>query len=358
MHTPSIAALNTGSDEHLLDHIAPMADLLQIPLIVSEERNFHLAKAYYPHVQIEWQEDLEFRIGELADRFDALIECKYWLPHLKTMFERLHGKKMDLIFCPHGQSDKGFSSPLLAPYAQQDIVLLYGDLQIEMLKRLKIWPAINAHAIVGDYRRSHYRKYKTFYDATADLEIFSRLPPRRPTLLYAPTWQDADRSTSFFDWGESLCSQLPADWNLIVKVHPLLEQRDPARYFAALKFFDKLPNALLVAQFPPVHPILERVDAYLGDFSSVGYDFLFRGRPMFFFSAPQLPLGPLHSCGTQLNPNAPIFPFIEKYLDLDFSKKQERLYRSAFGVDRNAEEVCKAVRLLLSTERGKDKHYP
>ena len=77
MTTPSIAALNTGSDDHLLDHIAPMADLLQIPLILSEERNFQLAKIYYPHVHAELREDLEFSIKELAERFDALIECKY-----------------------------------------------------------------------------------------------------------------------------------------------------------------------------------------------------------------------------------------------------------------------------------------
>ncbi len=343
MPIPSIAALNTGSDEHLLDHIAPMAALLQIPLIVSEERNFHLAKDYYPHINVECWEDLEFRIGELADRFDALIECKYWLPHLKTMFSRLHGKKMDLIFCPHGQSDKGFASPLLSPYAQQDIVLLYGDLQIQMLERLKIWPAIDRFAIVGDYRRSHYRKHKAFYDAIADREIFSRLSPHLPTLLYAPTWQDADRSTSFFDWEESLCSQLPADWNLIVKVHPLLEQRDPARYYAALRHFDKLPNALLIAQFPPVHPILERVDAYLGDFSSVGYDFLGSKRPMFFFFHPALSSGPLRSCGTLLDAKTPIFPFIGKHLHLDFSKDQERLYRSAFGVDQKAEKIREAI---------------
>jgi len=321
-----------------------MAALLQIPLIVSEESNFRLAQTYYPHVNTEYREDLEFRIGELADRFDALIECKYWVPHLKTLFSRLHGKKMHLIFCPHGQSDKGFSSPLLAPYAQQDIVLLYGDLHIEMLKQLKIWPAIDRFAVIGDYRFSHYRKHKAFYDALADREIFSRLPPNRPTLLYAPTWQDADRSTSFFDWGESLFSQLPADWNLIVKVHPLLEQRDPARYYAALRHFDKIPNALLVAQFPPVHAILDRADVYLGDFSSVGYDFLPYKQPMFFFPQPTLPSGPLYSCGTLLDPKIPIFSFIEKHLDQDFAKEQERLYRFAFGTERKEEEVREAIR--------------
>ena len=336
LSTP-IAALNSGPDYHLLDHIAPLAAQLQIPLIVTEELNFQLAKTYYPHVHVEFVEDLEFKLESLT-RFDALIECKYWAPHLKSLFSRLYKKKMDLIFCPHGQSDKGFATPLLSPYATQDAVLLYGDLQIEMLKKLQIWPAIERFARVGDYRAAHYRQFKLFYDACAQNEIFSRLPSNRPTLLYAPTWQDADRSTSFFDRGTSLLSQLPSDWNLIVKIHPLLKQRDPARYESIVGHLDDRPNALLIDAFPPIHPILERCDAYLGDFSSIGYDFLPYKRPMFFFSHPTLFKGMLHGCGLTLDPHAPIFPFIEKHLVPAYAEKQERLYRHAYGAPQNIRE--------------------
>ena len=255
---------------------------------------------------------------------------------------------MDLIFCPHGQSDKGFSAPLLAPYAQQDIVLLYGDLLIDMLKHLAIWPAIDRFAIVGDYRLAHYQKHKPFYDAMADREIFSLLRPKRPTLLYAPTWQDADLSSSFYNWGLLLFSQLPADWNLIVKVHPLLEQRDPARYYAALRNLDKIPNALLISKFPPVHPILDRVDAYLGDYSSVGYDFLRYKRPMFFTPHPNLPSGRLHRCGHLLNPDIPIFSILEKHLEHPFAKEQEQLYRLAFGPRLKQEAVREAIKNTIS----------
>lgn len=335
------AALNTGSDFHLLDHIAPLAYLLKIPLIVTEEKSFQLVQHYYPHVLAECDENLEAHLGALAKRFDTLIECKYWKPHLKTIFEKLYGKKMELIFCPHGQSDKGFGAPLLAPYAQQDALFVYGQLLIDMLQNLGIYDSIPKVIPIGDFRKKHYEKHKPFYDSLAEKEIFSRLPQNRPTLLYAPTWQDADQSTSFFTQIHNLLSQLPQQWNLIIKVHPLLEQRTPVHYYALLHLFDSISNALLLETFPPIHPILNRIDAYLGDFSSIGYDFLSFKRPMFFFPNPNIPSALLHSCGLALLPGAPIFHFIETHLANAFADRQAALYQYAFGLN-----------ALLPSERG------
>ena len=339
MPTPSIGALNSGPAFHLLDHIAPLAAHLQIPLIVTEEINHQLATKYYPHVEVQYIEDLEFHFKALT-HFDALIECKYWSPHFKTLFHHLYGKKIDFIFCPHGQSDKGFASPLLAPYANQDIVLLYGDLLIDMLKELKIWP-LPRFIRIGDFRQFHYRKHQKFYDDIAQKEIFAHLPPNRPFLLYAPTWLDPDGSTSFFDQGALLFSQLPQEWNLIVKVHPLLKSRHPAQYEIIAKHCEKRSNLLLIDTFPPIHPILTKVDAYLGDASSIGYDFLSFKRPMFFFPHSTLPKTKIHSCGLTLHSTTSLFHLIEKNLNNSFSEKQEDLYRYAFDPVPNIQETIK-----------------
>lgn len=345
MTTPSIGALNTGPDYHLLDHIAPLADLLDIPLIVSEECNYTLAKTYYPHVRVEYKEDLEFELGSLAERFDALIECKYWKPHLKHLFQSMHRKKMDLIFCPHGQSDKGKAFPLLAPYAEQDIVLLYGDLLVLMLEELGIWPKMKRFAFVGNYRLIHYQKYQAFYDEQVDREIFAPFSAKTKTLLYAPTWHDADKATSFFTHLDKVLTDVPPHWNVIVKVHPLLEQRNPAQYYDALRRIDKVSNARLVSHFPPVHPILNRIEAYLGDFSSVGYDALFYQKPMLFFPSPGLPEGRLRECGQIVNPDKPLFAFIEAAFNL--KEKQTTLYQSAFRQSMASQEIRDSIRRLV-----------
>jgi CDP-glycerol glycerophosphotransferase (TagB/SpsB family) len=220
---------------------------------------------------------------------------------------------MQLIFCPHGQSDKGLNAPLLAPFGTQDAVLLYGDLLIEMLKTTNVWPSITRYALVGNYRLTYYLQNRQFMDDLVKKHIFSHLP-QQPTLLYAPTWQDADESSSFFNEMFDLLRNLPSHWNLIIKPHPRLEEKTPAQFHKLLNYAEKHTNALIVTDFPFVYPILAQSNAYLGDFSSVGYDFLYFQKPMFFFSHPILKPGRLQTCGLLLENNKNPFSYIENHI--------------------------------------------
>lgn len=334
------AAFNTGPEFHGLDHIAPLAELLDMPLIVTEEKSEMLARRYYPQVKVERISDLEMQLASIAQRFDVLFECKYWPVHLKSIFRNLYRKEMLLVFCPHGQSDKGFKAPLLAPYALQDLVLLYGDLMIQMLKDLEIWPSISSSLVIGNYRLSFYHKYRTFYDEIVKKEV--PLNKAKKTLLYAPTWRDADGASSFFTQGAKVISQLPSDWNLILKVHPLLEQRDPAYFYAIASLVDKKPNALLIHEFPLVYPLLARSDVYLGDASSVGYDFLHFQRPLYFFPADFQ--GKLRSCGKVLNPDQNIYSQLE--IDHPFGQNQKELYRFAFSNPISKDAMIESIDLF------------
>lgn len=316
------AAFNTGPDIHLLDHIAPIAELLRCPLFVTEELNFKLAEQFYPQVKVHLIEDLEMRLGWFAKEFDALIECKYWQPHLKLLFKTLYQKEMRLIFCPHGQSDKGYGAPVLAPYALQDEVFVYGDLMLEMLKELNI--QVPKYLRLGNYRLKFYQKYRSFYDGLAP-----KIDKNKKTLLYAPTWCDLDQSSSFFQYRKRIFEELPEDWNLIVKVHPLLRLRNPAEYE---HYFVNRPNVFLLEEFPPVYPILALADVYLGDSSSVGYDFLFFEKPLYFF--PTAKQGRLHACGTTLDVTKPIYEQLK--LETLRLEEQKKLYLLAFKSLKNA----------------------
>lgn len=316
------AAFNTGIDFHLLDHIGPLAALLQIPLITTEELNYQLALRYYPQIEVRYIPDLEFKLGEIAAEFDTLFECKYWQPHLKTLFRQLFNKEMRLIFCPHGQSDKGYKTPLLAPYATQDAVLIYGQLMLTMLKELKV--PLPKYAIVGNYRLDFYKKHRPFYDRLAAEEI--PIDRSKKTLLYAPTWKDADHATSFFSYASKIIDDLPTDWNLILKLHPLLERRNPAEFYAFSSLREKKSNLFLIEEFPPVYPILSLADAYLGDASSIGYDFLSFNRPLYFL--PTETSGRLHDCGHFLDLRKNIYSQMEKSPS---QKKGAELYHFAFA---------------------------
>ena len=327
------AAVNSGTDFHLLDHIAPLADLIQMPLITTEELNYTLALRSYPQVETKYIPDLEFKLSYLAEQFDVLFECKYWTFHLKKLFRDLYNKEMRLVFCPHGQSDKGFQEPLLAPYATQDAVLIYGELMMQMLKELGVWSSISHYEVLGNYRLAFYEKYRSFYDHLVEKEF--PLNPNNKTLLYAPTWRDADQSTSFFNHGSKVISQLPTGWNLILKLHPLLEQRDPALFYSMNLLANKNPNIFVISEFPPIYPLLARTDIYLGDASSIGYDFLFFKKPLYFF--PTSYRGWLASCGVAIDPQKNIYSQIEN-VNL-YSKQQEALYRLAFGWIKDREAI-------------------
>ncbi|MBU6384110.1 MAG: CDP-glycerol glycerophosphotransferase family protein [Verrucomicrobia bacterium] len=314
------AAFNTGPDYHLLDHIAPMAALLQCPLFTTEPLNDELARRYYPQVETRYMPDLERHFREIAEQFDVLYECKYWQPHLKMLFQTLYRKEMKLIFCPHGQSDKGYQAPLLAPYALQDAVLVYGSLMLDMLQELGI--AVPEYQIVGNYRWEFYQQYRPFYDALAP-----QIDRSKQTLLYAPTWCDLDNASSYFQQGARVISELPHDWNLILKVHPLLKQRTPAQFESLAALIEERPNVYLLDAFPPVYPILALADIYLGDASSVGYDFLLFEKPMYFF--PTAHPGRLHTTGRTLDLAKPLYPQLKR--DNPLAEAQRALYLRAYS---------------------------
>lgn len=319
-------ALNTGSDFHLLDHIAPLAHILQVPLITTEEKNFRLAKTFYPKIETLYIPDLEFRLKELADCYDILIECKYWKPHLKKLFRDLYKKEMTFVFCSHGQSDKGFRFPLLLPFKDQDAVLIYGKLMEEMLFCLKINPKKTVQ--IGNYRKEFYEANKLFYDQA--LKQVIQPDSSKRTVLYGPTWKDADEICSFFDHGLKVIEQVPNDWNLILKIHPLLEERNPIEYFQLIRHIDKKKNIFLLDEFPPVYPVLNIADAYLGDFSSIGYDFLSFEKPLYFL--PTNNPSRIYSCGKMLDVSKNIYSQIED--QVNFQEEQRKLYLHAFSATR------------------------
>lgn len=326
-------AVNTSSEIFYLDHICPLASLLKIPLIVSDEKNAALTQKYYSEVDLHYFPDLDFRLGELADRFDALISCDYWRPELRFQFSYLYRKDMRLILCPHGQSDKGYKAPSLAPYSYQREVLLYGDLMKKMLQELGLFDSIASPITVGNFRYLYYQTFKEKLSKIVEREVFSHLNPGCKTLLYAPTWKDLDGSTSFFEGIEKLFKEAPKDWNVIVKMHPLLASRDLG-FLDRLSFFqEKHRNFLFLHELPFVYPILERIDAYLGDYSSVGYDVLAFQKPMFFFKAKDLPEAKLHTCGQILEDANDLFSSIEKGLKVAvrYVPLQQALYSKAFN---------------------------
>ena len=279
------AGLIYGPELHHLDHLAPLCCLLGIPLLTTEESIAALAKRYYPGIEVlalDYMAAPEY----LVTHFDLVF---YSMPRdvfdeVFFIAQKMAQKRVHTIWCPHGNSDKGNAIFFMEALKKEEAALVYGKQMIEFLKRKGVFDQLKGHAIVGHYRRQFYNAHKPFYDALAEQEIFRRLPAAKRTLFYAPTWQDYEKSSSFFNAMPPLAETLPAEHNLIVKLHPNLLLQDEFNVETLIEHYGSAPNIHFIREFPPVYACLSKVNAYIGDMSSIGYDFLTFNRPMFFLN--------------------------------------------------------------------------
>ncbi|MBI2742328.1 MAG: CDP-glycerol glycerophosphotransferase family protein [Chlamydiales bacterium] len=299
-----------GPAQHYLDHIVPLCALLKAPLAVTDEEIAHLARTYYPMVDLILLNPHSFAF-DLTREYDTLITTlpKPALRELFFLAERLLGKELRAVWCPHGNSDKGHASPFMEALSEEKSVFVYGQKMIDLLVQKGAYQQIEKLIRLGNYRREFSAKHRNFYAPLVEKEIFSSLNAKSRTILFAPTWQDAEDSSSFKAIMQ-LIEELPDKFNLIVKPHPNLR-------FQESLHVEKKPNLCILTDFPPIYPLLERVDIYLGDMSSIGYDFLSFDRPMFFFNKnkrdPQNDPGLyLFRCGTEIDPSANLYTQIEQ----------------------------------------------
>lgn len=307
-------AISTGPCERL-DHIGVFAAQHSIPLIVTREEAYIAAKKFYPQLATEYKD-----IGELTPDFLSQYSLivgtdRPWAWELSCILETLFQKKPRFVYCPHGNSDKGYSATDSLP---QDIVLLYGNHMYDLLKKTGELERIHAYHFIGNFRYDFYLKNQKFYDEIVDKEIFFNYPKKRKRVLYAPTWHTLETPSSFFDSCAQLVEELPPSYQMIIKLHPCLKECHPSQTYRLMGRFESHPDVLFLEDFPPIYPLLAQTDIYIGDFSSVGYDFLTFNRPMYFFNPhahePSRQSRFLHQCGLTL-PATNIFSFIEATLD-------------------------------------------
>jgi CDP-glycerol glycerophosphotransferase (TagB/SpsB family) len=288
-----------GPLEHHLDHLAPFCSLMQIPLVLTDEELLQKARLYYPDLKLLQWDCLEAPF-EIVRSFDTIF---YSTP--RCMFDEVFfiaettlRKKIRTIWLPHGNSDKGHASALMEGLKDEENLLVYGPKMVDFLKAKNVSrPSI----LLGNFRLEYYRRHQQFYDSLVEKLAL----PSKKTILYAPTWQDGENSTSFFQVADPLIQQLPSDALLLVKLHPNLEK--DIRVIQFMLQNETHPNIRFLSGFTPVYPILEKADLYLGDMSSIGYDFLTFNRPMFFFNPTERDPSDqgryLHQCGETLQPD-------------------------------------------------------
>ena len=203
------------------DHLAPLCYYLQMPLVVTDESLYKLTKHYYPQIETIYCDHLSFSGHFLKSQFDAVfLSGKRWT----TELAHITRGQLRFIYCPHGNSDKTYGFKNFDPHLLHDIHLVYGPQMLRYLTKYDVISKIQSTVSVGNYRYHFYRQFQTHFDSQAEDEIFSQFKQDQPVVLYAPTWLDCENSSSFIEKGLDILNRLPSHFNLIVKLHPLLEK--------------------------------------------------------------------------------------------------------------------------------------
>lgn len=323
--------IDIADNPHLLDHLLPLCDLFQAPLFSRDIQNERLAQKYYPPVEIVPIISLELSKEEIADRFDLLIHPNFWpIGLIQGFFEK---DSLRALYTPHGNSDKNAKKYWMEHFAIQDSSLIYGEHMVDYLREKKVYDQIKNPFFVGNLRHRYYLKHKPFFDQIIEKEIHPHLNPSKQTLIYAPTFSEI---SSFFQIGLDWIQALSDAFNLIIKLHPKLTEEHPELIYPFIGKVQKMQNIVVCTDFPLVYPLLEISDGYIGDFSSVGYDFLTYNRPLFFIRKSDMEdqrLTTLHQCGLCIDPKKPSQTLLliqEHMINDPFTKIREHMYQYTF----------------------------
>jgi hypothetical protein len=307
------AGLIWGPMAHHLDHVGVFCALFQLPLIVTEENLYCMAKEYYPDLEVHYLNYIEAP-HTIVQSYDTIysslaritIDEIFLLPHMQL------GKRVNSIWLPHGNSDKGHKIPLMEGLKNEELALVYGPRMVQFMQDKGV---VIPHHFLGNFRYHYFLKHRLFYEE----KMKSIVPQGKKIILYAPTWNDGENSSSYEGAIDFIKTGLPESYTLLIKPHPNQGQSD----------------------IPSIYPLLAMTDIYVGDASSIGYDFLTFNRPMLILN-PSKKNG-LAQCTLPLFPKdySHFYKHLEKVASMDeiFREKRETLYKQTFGDDRSWEAL-------------------
>ena len=315
------AGLIFNHSPHYIDHLAPLCSLLNWPLFVCEPEIAESCRTFYPNLTV-----VETDLFSLSHSLPNTIVCcenrillEHALPFLKQPYR--------MIWLPHGLSDKGWGVSAFEALGKEDLLLIYGPKMAHVLAAKKIdRPAIQ----IGSYRLQYFRKHQAYYET----QVNARFGSSR-FHLYAPTWNDWENNGLFWEVYPFLASAIPNRQKLLIKLHPNTE----LKYLPEIEMLKghAPTHVSFVEHFPPIYPLLSRADSYIGDLSSIGYDFLHFQKPLFFTvrekKDPRLdPSAYLMRAGVQLLPSE-----LNQLLNpnLSYAEEGKKVLEYGFQADEN-----------------------
>jgi len=280
MVSNAIAVL-PGPRISFLDHLMPFCHFWKIPLLCTDQWVYTCAHTFYPQTPIILAGHGNFQhILSNYQTFVVVEPCRLH-PRALQFGEFLYKGEGRSIVGFHGNPAKFREEYWIERYANEDSVLLYGQYLVDYCREKRVLERLKKTTIIGNIRKKYYEKYKLFFDSVAKPHLF---PTRnRKTLLWVLTW-------SYPQWNDCfshVLQNIPLDFQVLVKLHPFMFRLFPEKVAELKEKYAEHDSILFLDEIPLIYPLLEAADIYLGDYSSVAYDFLSVNRPLFFMGGKE-----------------------------------------------------------------------
>lgn len=317
-----------GSRFEDIDHLAPLMEILGLPLFVTDEKIYASIKTFYPCVNLQIFSPPDLGKALLKEG-NTLISC-ILTSKIRRLFgleEMLKRRALHTVFVPHGYAQEDLTKGILG----EKHVLVLGRKMVDLLYSLTTIYNFKTLVSIGNYRYLYYKKNQTFIDEKIERHFFLTKDHKA---LFFPTGSEDPAPINF------LRDHLEEGWKLFVKYHAK-NQNDLVDI--QIHNDEKLDT-------PYVYPYLEKGSLFVVEDSNAVYDALFFNTPTFFFKEhPEL-----ETLGIRFQESLALS--LKKVEKLQSKKKEILPY--AFDQYTSLEEIkVRVLSLLKDISEGDDTIY-
>lgn len=283
-------AVLPGPRTSFLDHLIPLCHTWNIPLLCTDPWVLTCAELYYPKTSVLFAGDQE-NFQQILSQYQTFVTVEPCRLH-ESCFrfgDFLYKGEARTVAGFHGNPDKFRNEYWIERYVDEDVVLIYGQQLIDYFKEKRVWRRLKNPIWIGNLRKKFYLSHRSFFDNVVKPFLFKK---RDRTLFFAPTWSYPD----FPDLYRDVLEALPPCYQMMVKLHPYMYRLFPEEIAFLKQKYRGVENLLFLDEIPLIYPLIEKTDFYLGDYSSVAYDFLSLNRPLFFLGKKECRWGKRIDC--------------------------------------------------------------
>ncbi len=340
-----IAAISRLQCPHHIDHLAPLCAAFSAEFLSSEKEEIALIKQSYPDIFCRYVAPHELGPFYLTRNVDIAIHSFPWPKKLLHAHPFAKKSALRLLFTPHGYSDKPSACSTWQDYQHNALTLIYGP---KMQKELQEEGIDKNLFFMSNLRYLFYQKHQAFFDIKA-AKFFSKIDKKKPLLLFAPSWSVGSFPSSLHSLESFLFRYAAKEFSILIKLHPWQKKKDISQVYRLIEKSKDHPSVTVIDGCTPTYPLLQKATCFLGDASSLGYDFLLLDKPLFFYFPPEISLEkwPLHRCGQRLflhNPKEAV------RLLLDYEKEtiekraiRKKTAEEVFGTKTSFDEIKKTL---------------